>query len=135
MIFLRLINLLAIACLIGAAAYVYDIKYDTTRRAQKVAHLRIEVRHEREQIAVLRARWARSENPIRMEQLTDRFLHLEPVKPHQFGMISTIPDRPPQPDEETEDLIGAFLEKAGDVPTGSIGGHAAASHAHQPSQR
>jgi hypothetical protein len=135
MIFLRLINLLAIACLIGAAAYVYDIKYDTTRRAQKVAHLRIEVRHEREQIASLRARWAQLENPIRIEQLTDRFLHLEPVKPEQFGVLATIPDRPPQPDEETEDLIGAFLEKAADVPTGSIAGHAPASHAHKPSQR
>jgi hypothetical protein len=52
---LRVLNLVVIAALIIAAAYVYRIKYDSTVQAERLAKIRGEVRRERDTIAALRA--------------------------------------------------------------------------------
>ena len=43
-----------------AAAYVYEIKFESTLQAERVAKLRGEIRREHDAIAALRAEWASS---------------------------------------------------------------------------
>src|SRR5262249_62030251 len=77
---LRLLNLAVIAALVLAAAWVYEIKYASTRQAERVAKLRVEIRRERDNIATLRAEWARLDNPDRIQTLARRHLTLKPIQ-------------------------------------------------------
>jgi hypothetical protein len=108
---LRILNLVVIAALILAAAYVYRIKFDSTLQAERLAKIRSEVRHERDTVAALRAEWGELENPARIEALAKRFLPLKPIAPTQFDSLNRLPERPPQfikPD--SSDPIGAVIE-------------------------
>jgi hypothetical protein len=120
---LRLLHLVVIAGLVSAAVHVYKIKFDATVQAEKVAKIRRDIRREREAIALLRAEWARLDNPARIQSLADRHLKLGSVEAAQFGDIGRLPMRPPPlvpPD--APDAIAAVIENADgqDVPTGSI---------------
>jgi hypothetical protein len=115
-------HLVVIAALVSAAAYVYKIKFDATVQAEKVAKVRRDIRRERDAIAMLRAEWARLDNPTRIQELADRHLPMRPVESTQFDDFSRLPPRPPQivpPD--AQDAIAALIEEADvlDVPTGS----------------
>jgi hypothetical protein len=119
---LRLLHLVVIAALVSAAAYVYKIKFDATVQAEKVAKIRRDIHREREAIAMLRAEWARLDNPTRIEGLAARHLDLRPVAATQFGDLSRLPPRPPQlvpPD--APDAIAALIERVEtlDILTGS----------------
>jgi cell division protein FtsL len=121
--FMRFLNIGVIAALVLAAAYVYDIKYQSTLRAERVAKLRHDIQRERDAIASLRAEWARLGNPRRIQTLAQRHLELKPYQTSQFDGFDTLPMRPPrivQP--ESEDPIGAMLEDNSDLTatTGSI---------------
>jgi cell division protein FtsL len=132
---LRLLNLLVIGALILAAAYVYRIKFDSAAQAEKLAKLRGEVRHERDQIAALRAEWGQLDNPARIETLAKRYLQLKPIAPTQFDSLDHLPDRPPPPpDQEHADAgIGAIIEDLQDpASTGSIPAPAPGGATPQP---
>ena len=137
---LRLLNFLVIGVLVFAAAYVYRIKFDATLQAEKLAKLRGEVRHERDEIAALRAQWGQLDNPERIETLAKRYLQLKAVAPTQFDTLDHLPDRPPPPAEDehadARDPIGGIIENSeGPATTGSIPSPAApgtASGATQP---
>jgi hypothetical protein len=108
---LRITNLVVICALVVAAAFVYQIKYDSTVQAERLAKLRGEVRRERESIATLRAEWGRLDNPARIETLAKRHLVLKPVVQTQFDKFDRLPERPPQfiqPD--SKDPIGTIIE-------------------------
>src|SRR5215472_4854722 len=91
----RLLNLLVIGALVFAAAYVYRIKFDSTVQAERLAKLRAEVRHERDKIAGLRAKWGELDNPARVEELAKRFLKLKSLAATQFDKLDHLPDPPP----------------------------------------
>ena len=76
---LRFINIVVIGALIVAASYVYRIKYEFTLQAERLAKLRSELRHERDLIATLRAKWGELDSPARIEALSKRFLQLKPI--------------------------------------------------------
>jgi len=119
---LRLLHLVVIAGLVSAAAYVYKIKFDAALQAEQVAKVRRDIRRERDAIALLRAEWARLDNPIRIQELAERHLNLGPVEATQFDDFDRLPPRPPQivpPD--AEDAIAALIDRVDvlDVPTGS----------------
>jgi hypothetical protein len=120
---LRILNLVVIAALILAAAYVYRIKFDSTVQAERLAKIRSQVRHERDTIAALRAQWSELDNPARIEALAKRFLPLKPIAPTQFDKLDNLPDRAPDPvTPDGKDPIRAMIENA-DGPqavTGSI---------------
>ena len=122
---LRFLNFIVIGALIVAAAYVYRIKFDATLQAEKLAKLRGEVRHERDEIASLRAQWGQLDNPERIQALAKRYLQLKPIAPAQFDNLDRLPDRPPPPPEDihadARDPIGGIIEST-DAPatTGSI---------------
>ena len=120
---MRFLNIGVIAALVLAAAYVYDIKYESTLRAERTAKLRDDLRRERDAIASLRAEWARLGNPRRIQSLAQRHLPLKPIVPAQFDSLDGLPERAPriiQPAEENP--IGAMLDDpaAPEVSTGSI---------------
>jgi cell division protein FtsL len=116
---MRLLNILVICVLVLAASIVYEIKFDSTLQAARVAKMHGELRHERDAIAALRAEWAQLDTPGRIQQLADRFLHLQPVKPTQFSDFGNLPPRPPAP-PPGEDQIGAMLVPPAPATTGSL---------------
>jgi len=63
---MRILNICVIGALVLAAGDVYKIKFESTRQAQRVAKLRLEIRRERDVVAALRAEWAKLDNPARI---------------------------------------------------------------------
>lgn len=119
---MRLVNICVIAALVLAAAYVYKIKFESTRQAERVANLRTEIRREHDAIASLRAQWSKLDNPARIQELAKRHLSLKPIEARQFDPLDRLPEKPPDlvpPD--AADPIGALLNNfdAGAV-TGTI---------------
>ena len=131
---LRILNLVVIAMLVLAAAYVYRIKFDSTVQAERLAKIRSQVRKERDTIAALRAEWGELDNPARIEELAKRHLPLKPVAPTQFDSLDRLPDQPPQ--SNATDPIGVMIEnleeprraKAGAPPAGPTGGRTSEDH-------
>ena len=131
---MRLLNILVIGALVAAAAYVYKIKFESTRQAERIAKVRMEIRHEQDAIASLRAEWSKLETPSRIQELAKRHLTaLRPIDPRQFDTLRSLPERPPDlvPPDST-DPIGSLLENPDitDVPaTSSISATPAAARA------
>jgi cell division protein FtsL len=122
---MRLVNIAVIAALVLAAADVYKIKFESTRQAQRVAKLRMEIRREQDAIAALRAQWAKLDTPGRIQELVRRHLGLRPVEARQYDRLDNLPQRPPDlvPVEE-KDPIGVMIahpEILHDSVTGSLG--------------
>jgi hypothetical protein len=109
---MRILNICVIVALVLAAADVYKIKFESTRQAQRVAKLRMEIRREHDAIAALRAEWARLDNPARIQGLVRRHLPLKPVEGRQFDRLDQLPERPAElvPMQEP-DPIGTLIAK------------------------
>src|SRR3954471_21722213 len=92
---MRLLNLCVLVLLVLAAAYVYEIKFESTLRAERVAKMRADVQRERDAIAALRAEWTTLENPARVEGRARRHLRLRPADATQYNALDRLPERPP----------------------------------------
>ena len=92
---MRLLNFCALVLLVLAAAYVYEIKFESTLRAERIAKMRGDVQRERDAIAALRAEWTTLENPARIQGLARRHLHLRPADATQYDALDRLPERPP----------------------------------------
>jgi cell division protein FtsL len=133
---MRFINICMIVALVSAAAYVYKIKFEATKQAERVVKLEGEIRRQHNAIATLRAEWARLDNPARIQELAIRHLPLKPVDAHQFDRFETLPARPvPLVPPGVDDPIGFLVEQpefaivdilSGNFPTGSVPSRAAA---------
>jgi cell division protein FtsL len=120
---MRILNICVIAALVAAAAYVYKIKFESTRQAERVAKLRMEIRREHDAIAALRAEWSKLDSPLRIEALAQRHLALKPIEARQFDRLDHLPERPPElVPPETDDPIAFLIDKPDlmDVPTASV---------------
>ena len=118
---MRLLHIAVIGTLVAAAAYVYEIKFESTLQAERLAKLRTEIRRERDAIATLRAEWAKLDNPARIQGLAQRHLKLKPVDATQIDALDKLPARPAQAmPPEIDDPIGAIIEQDADIPTGSV---------------
>jgi hypothetical protein len=119
---MRLLNVCVLVLLVVAAAYVYQIKFESTLRAERVAKMHADVRRERNAIAALRAEWAALENPARIQGLVRRHLPLRPVEATQFDSLDRLPERPPLAMQPVrEDAIATLIEDPNfDPPTGSV---------------
>jgi hypothetical protein len=119
---MRLLHILMIGLLVGAAVWVYEIKLDSALQAERLAKLRGELRRERDVVAMLRAEWSRLDTPARIQGLAQRHLNLKPVEVTKIDNLDKLPERPtaPRPDA---DPIGGMIEAIGDpTPVGSVGG-------------
>ena len=92
---MRFLNLCVLALLVAAAAYVYEIKFEATLRAERVAKMRGDIQRERDAIAALRAEWSTLENPARIQGLARRHLRLRPPESAQYDSLERLPERPP----------------------------------------
>jgi len=120
----RLIHLLVIGALVFAAAYVYQIKMDSTARTERVLRLRAEIREQREAIAALRSEWARLDAPLRLQGLSERHLPLKPLTATQYDSLKNLPERPPSLVKPGDpDPIGAMINAiASAADSGSVTG-------------
>jgi hypothetical protein len=106
----RLIHLLVIGALVCAAAFVYQIKMDSTARTERVLRLRAEIREQREAIAALRSQWAKLDAPLRLQGLSERHLPLKPLAATQHDSLKNLPERPPSLVKPGDpDPIGAMI--------------------------
>lgn len=96
---IRLLNVLAIAGLIGSAIYAYSIKYDTLYQAGQVSKLKSALHKERQAIAVLRAEWQLLTRPDRLQAAVERHLALELIGDEHLARLSDLPARPERGDE------------------------------------
>lgn len=105
---LRLLNIVAILALIGSAVYAYSIKYQTAYRAEQIAKTKIEIKQERDAIAVLRADWAYMTRPERLQPLADKYLpDLKPLRVTQMVPAAALPQK------SRNDSIGDKLSEIG----------------------
>ena len=117
---MRLLNFFVLILLVAAAAYVYEIKFESTMRAERVAKMRGDVQREREAIAALRAEWTALENPARIQGLARRHLQLRPADATQYDALDRLPERTPsivQPPQSS--AVAQMIEDLNPV-TGSV---------------
>ena len=97
---------------------------NSTRQAERLAKLRMEIRQEQDAIAALRAEWSKLDSPGAHPGAGEPApLTLKPIDPRQFDTLRNLPERPPDlvpPD--AADPIGSLLENPDvlEVPTASI---------------
>jgi len=118
---MRLLNICVLILLVAAAAYVYEIKFESTLRAERVAKMRGDVQRERDAIAALRAEWATLDNPARIQGLVRRHLQLLPNEATQYDSLDNLPDRAPVVlQSQAADSIAVMIENLD--PNASTGG-------------
>ena len=106
---LRFLNIVAIVALIGSAVYAYSIKYQTSYRAEQIVKTKLEIKAERDAIAVLRAEWAYMTRPERLQALADKYLpDLKQLQVTQIASAQSIPDKGARTDSigQTLDALG-----------------------------
>ena len=118
---MRLLHILVIGALVAAAAYVYEIKFESTLRAERVAKMRGDILRERDAIAALRAEWTTLENPARVQGLARRHLRLRPAEATQYDSLDRLPERMPvvmqaPPADAIADTIEDLNPVTGSVP-------------------
>ncbi|MGU3497032.1 hypothetical protein ACLBXM_23570 [Xanthobacteraceae bacterium A53D] len=108
----RIANLVMVLALLATAAVVYKVKYASTAEAERLAHLRAAIRTERDQIAVLRAEWARRTAPLYVQGLVQRHLDMQPLAPDNISLLDDLPEKP----AASTDGIGGMIEALVDAP-------------------
>src|ERR1700719_3175193 len=119
---MRFVHLIVVAGLVAAAVDVYEIKFESTVQAERVAKLAAEIRRERDAIAALRAEWAQLDNPARIQALAQRHLALKPLDPTQIEQLDRLPERAPAAASAPADAVANLIDNLeNDFPTGSTG--------------
>jgi len=106
----RVINVLAVLLLIGAAMTVYRIKYQATWQAVEIERLNRQIAHEKSAINVLQAEWAHLVRPDRVQILAEKHLDLKPADPHQRTALADLPMRPAKVDSIADTLASLGME-------------------------
>jgi hypothetical protein len=93
---IRLATLLWIA-IAGAMGYgLYQLKHEVMSLEAALGRLDRQIVREQENIHVLRAEWAYTNQPQRLQALAERHLDLAPMNPRQFGRLDALPAPAPQ---------------------------------------
>ena len=104
----RMLNISAVAALIGSALYSYSIKYDTIWYAEQIVKLKNQIQREHNDISGLRAEWAHLTRPERIDALAAKNLGLQPMSLSRIARAQDLPDRGPK-----VDAIGRKLDALG----------------------
>lgn len=113
---IRLLNVAAIAALIGSAIYAYSIKYQTIFYAEEIVHLKHEIRLQRDAIGLLRADFVHLSRPERVSALADRFLNMQEPSLKQLVTIDGLPDKTAKDDEIAQKLEALGLGQPTNTP-------------------
>lgn len=113
---------LAMLAVVVAAAWAYNVNYQTKTALARVDRLHARIAAEREAVDVLRVEWAYLNAPDRLARLVamnnDR-LDLVPMGPQHFDEVAAIPFPPnpaPQAPDEPEAEAPALVEAAPEAP-------------------
>ena len=104
----RMLHAIAIAALIGSAAYVYELKYRIIYASEELVKTRHLLAKERDAIARLRAEYAHLARPDRVQELADSKLGLQSLMLSQVASVNDLPEAQPKVDS-----IGRTLEELG----------------------
>jgi cell division protein FtsL len=104
----RVLHLLAIAALIGSAAYVYRIKYQVILEAEEIGKIKHQINRTKDEIGVLRAEYEHLARPDRIQDLSDKLLGMQPLALNQIARPDEIPDK-----NAAADSLGRKLESLG----------------------
>jgi hypothetical protein len=91
--FWRVVHLCAIASIVGSAIYAYTIKYETIWQGEQLTKIRRDIAKERDEIAALKADWAKASRPERVQSLSNALTDLQPLTLEQIARVSDLPDR------------------------------------------
>lgn len=105
--FWRVVHLAAVASIVGSAVYAYTIKYETIWQGEQLAKIRRDIARERDEIAAMKAEWAKLSRPERLQALAAR-TDLQALTLDQIGRVSDLPER-----TSKFDAIGRKLELLG----------------------
>ena len=105
---LRILNVLAVAVLIGSAVYAYSVKYETILYAEQIIKTRHLIADEQDGIEKLEAEWAILTRPDRLAALADHGVTLQRLSLDQIVQATDLPDPPPKVDS-----IGRKLDSLG----------------------
>jgi cell division protein FtsL len=105
---IRVLNILAVLALVGAAIYAYSIKYATVFSAEEIVKLKHEIEKKQDRIGMLRAEWAYLVRPERIQALADKLLDLAPVGLGRIVKAEALPAKTAR-----VDTIGRKLEELG----------------------
>jgi cell division protein FtsL len=91
---MRILGIFLFLAVISAAAFVYDIKYRTTRLARESAALENSIHNEENSISALRAEWSALNQPSRLQALAKRHLpEFQNLAVSQMAFAYELPDR------------------------------------------
>jgi hypothetical protein len=126
----RILNIIAMAVLMGSAVYAYEIKYSTLYQAEQLAKAKRDLMRETDAAAMLRAEWARIANPDRIEVLADKYLGGQTLQLSQIVTANAVPDKVMRGDEigaKLQDLgLGASTQTPANTPAHQTAAHAPA---------
>lgn len=92
---MRFVGLFLILTIVGAACFVYDVKYQSSRLARQSMDLEQSIQKEKDTLGALRAEWSALNQPARMQFLAAR--HLPTYKNltvKQMALAYELPERP-----------------------------------------
>ena len=123
----RIVNLLAMAALIGSALYAYSIKYETILFAEQILKTKHQIGEEQDAIARLHAEWALLTRPERLQILADRHTDLKGMQLNQIVQPADLPNRPPKVDSIGRKLDSLGLAEPTNTPQDRHAGGSAAT--------
>ena len=86
----KAIVLILMGCSLGAAFWLYQLKFETRRMQSRVQQLDQLIEKAENDIAVLRAEWSYLTRPERIERLARKHLDLQPAKARQYRRLSDL---------------------------------------------
>ncbi len=118
----RLMHALAIAALIGSAAYVYGLKYRTIYASEQLVKTRHLVAKEKDAINLLRAEYAHLARPDRIQTLANSKLGLQALTLSQIARAADLPEAMPKVNSIGRTLESLGLLKDSATPSEAVGG-------------
>lgn len=92
---MRLLGLFLFLAVIGAASFVYNVKYRTSGFVREASALEAQITHEQNTIATLRAEWSALNQPARLQALAQRHLpEFRNIAVTQIALAYELPERP-----------------------------------------
>ncbi len=114
---IRILNLVAIAALVGSAIYAYSIKYKTMFHAETVAGLKADIKKEQDKIGLLRADWANLTRPERVQALAEKLTQLQPLQLGQIVPVDALPSKAARVDVIGRELADLGLAEPTNTPS------------------
>lgn len=87
----------------GAGAALFNVSYDVSALEDRLTVLNRKIVADQEALHVLRAEWSFLNQPARLEELSQRYLDLQPLAGAQIGDVAMLPVRLPAPEAPAPD--------------------------------